>query len=484
MRSFLAVCLLIGVVKGSALAGPGSCQNFDFPTDSSGRVDWPHSVKVIQEGTPVYQEADSFSAISTLSFNKSLRVLDVQGDRVQAGHVTTLAPIGWVERSNLLCAVSALKGKSGLEQKLYIQTATEMRGENPTSVKVYPSSGRQGCNGQCREISGFEGYFVFDVDKVNNSYLLSETYHLDDVSQLVGWVNGNDGFIWDTAYGLRPKEKLVFPEDHPLAGVERIVCAYTSPEEAINQPVERCLPIRGGERWFLSEHRIPLLGRVEYGGQSFYKVLVFFTGIPFANPAIGQEHDNATLEVMYIPVSVDIVEDVWLKSNDLDTWISLLREFDSPQLSQLFGAELRQAFVNAIKEGLEKIIRNPLYTDTGEPLKEYLQRQDGLPVRDDSPLFRYSINELMDPDAVIDCEIVRLLLWVNHTKQMLNIVYHGDLRPVYTVEEFPGECPSGEDIPFIVGDIQSAPLGSDPNMRYNHNFQKANIYWVPKEFLP
>jgi hypothetical protein len=67
---------------------------------------------------------------------------------------------------------------------------------------------------------------------------------------------------------------------------------------------------------------------------------------------------------------------------------------------------------------------------------------------------------------------------------MLNIVYHGDLRPMHTEEKFPGECPTGQNIPFISGDILSVPLGKNADMRYNHSFQKANVYWVPKKFLP
>lgn len=819
IRFLFVISITLGILTHSALAGPGNCDKFDFPINPQGGVDWPHTVKVIKQDTLVYEDAISFSTTSSLNFNKSLRVLDLQGDRVQVGHVTTLAPLGWVERSALLCALSPLKGsKSGLEQKLYIQTATEVRGEKPTTVKAYPSPDLQGCEGQCRELSRFEGYFVFDIEgKPENEgekeckeckYLLSETYKLDDTSQLVGWVSGENGFIWDTAYGMRPQENLIFPEGtvidgKDMSGQERTICAYEQVENALNDPLGTCLPILGGDRWYLSEHRIPILEKVEQGGQEFYQVVLplpgrgvkkegekiiidpkdiirnpgidtlitmkhvdvlflidgtksmvhhlqavkgaqiegkegivqqivktlqeeeafkeaqfrfgfriyrdtyageleldeglplspaceltleakerniqefgtaidrvvvteearddyaenlfggikratrdlapcpentkllfiigdcgydadtqqsrgitpveisslvrslkggdeiknivtFFIQTPqytgavknlqeyahaynlfteqahsilrqvlgpdrgneienyfmttdaadlnakiltgvkqFSNAQVinelildlrggtslknaierlqgSEEYNNIpglfwdlveqgsckklgeqctertydTVVDAYIPISEDIVEDVWLKSEDLDTWISLLRNFDSTQISQLSGTEIRQAFVDAMKEGLEKVIRKPLYEDTKEPLREYLKRKGGLPVSDTSPLFRYSIADLLDPDAVPDCEVIRLTIWVNNSKQMLNILYHGDLRPVYTEEAFPGECPTGEHIPFISGDIQSAPLGKNPDMRYDHSFQKAKVYWVPKEFLP
>lgn len=804
--------LTIGFWANNAPAGPGSCDNralemFYFPIGADGEIDRVHIVKILTQNTPVYQNATSLAVIDTLNFNTSLRVLALQGDRVQVGHVSTLTPLGWVDRSALLCGIAPLKSeKSGLEQKLYIRTATEVRQDTPSTVKAYPASDLQDCDGQCRELSRFEGYFVFDVDASRNSYLLSETYKLDDTSQLVGWVSGDNGFIWDTAYGLRPGEDLVFPEEHEMAGEERTVCAYQSLDDAVMYPQERCLPILGGDRWYLSEQRIPLLERVEHGGQTFYKVVLPLAGtgaeyqkeggtIRIIEPGqIGREQDYGGLQSMkhvdvlflidgtksmvhhldaikgsrergidgvvqqimktlqeddafqeaqfrfgfriyrdtyagdlelgeglsldnqceltienkernlrefettidrvvvteeaqddyaenlfggirqairdlapcsentkllfiigdcgydaeaqqqrdltpiamtdlvdrlrgngefknivtfflqtpkdsasvgnpqeyeraynlftdqarsiltqivgpervneidnyllttdaadvnqkilngvkqfsntevinelivdlrggtalkdaiqrlqgseqynnipglfwdlieqgsckqlgqqcqerlydtvldgYIPVSDDLVEDVWLKSDDLDTWLSLLRNFDNDQLLQLSGTELRQAFVNAMKDGLEKVIRKPLYEDTGEPLKDYLKRKGGLPVSDTSPLFRYSIADLQDPEAVPDCEIIRLAIWVNNSRQMLNVVYHGDLRPVYSEEPFPGECPTGAHIPFISGDIQSTPLGQNPDMRYNHSFQKANVYWVPKQFLP
>jgi hypothetical protein len=416
-------------------------------------------------------------------------VLDLQRDRVLTGLDATLTPIGWVERSALLCALLPLKGESGLEQKFYFLPTITVPGDTSTTVNAYPAPELKGCEGQCRELSGFEGYFVFDVDEHNKSYLLSETYRLDDVSQLVGWVSQENGFVWDTAYGLRPREDLVFPEGHKLSGMERIVCAYATIEDALTDPAGRCLPIPGGNRWYLSEHRIPLLKFVEYEGKSFYKVILSFGGLSFVIPFTGQEQSGKAIGQdhvfeAYIPVSDDIVEEVWLKSDDLDKWLSLLREFDNDTLSKLSGDEFRQAFVFALVDAIEKVIHKPLPENTEEPLKDYLNRKGGLPVRDDSPLFRYSLSDLLDPLIVPDCEIIRLTTWLNNSGQILNIIYHGDLRPVYTEENFPGECPTGGEIPFIIGDIISAPLGNNPDMRYNHSFQKANVYWVPKEYLP
>ena len=790
----------------------GSCAEAILATDRTGKLDAPSALKVMRQDTPVYQDAASSAATArTLDFNKNLQLLDFRGTRVQVAPETTLAPLGWVERSALLCSLAPLKGDSGLEQKFYIRTATEIRSAKPTTVKAYPAPDLQDCQNQCREISRFSGYFVFARDEQQRSYLLSETYKLDATARLVGWVSSENGFVWDTAYGLRPKEDLVFPagtnlNGNEVGGEERTVCAYKDIAAALADPVGACLPILGGDRWFLSEHRIPLLERVEQDGRAFYKVVLplagtgakydkatgkisiiepgefmenpgiaslanmkhvdvmflidgtksmarhleavrgsrengeegvvqkiitslqqddafkeaqfrfgfrmyrdayagaqeFGEGLPLAsqcdvtsdaqaqnlrdfaaaldrvivtdetnedyaenlfgglrqairdlapcpqntkllfiigdcgydadaqrrrgvtpvelrtlverlkgaadlknivtfflqtppNPQVpknpqeyaraytlftGQarhlltqvlgagrnnefpnyflttdaadvnakilagvkqfsntavinelvldlrggtalqaaierlkgsaEYNNLpglfwdlveqgscrqlgeqcqqriydTIVEGYLPVSEDLVEDVWLKSEDLDAWTNLLRDFDTNQLSGLAGAELRQTFVFALRDALEKVIRKPRYEDTGEPLAVYLKRKGGLPVSDASPLFRYSLEDLLDPDAVPDCELVCLVSWVQSVKQMLNIIYHGDLQPIYNAEKFPGDCPTCQNIPFITGDIKSAPLGVNPDMRYNHSFQKANIYWTPKKFLP
>ncbi|PID58507.1 hypothetical protein CSB45_02890 [candidate division KSB3 bacterium] len=781
-------------------AQSGSCQGFEFPLAPDGGIDWPHTVKVLKHDTPVYADALSLTPLDGLflSFNKSLEVLESQGSRLQVRTLGSLDPLGWVESSTLLCALRPQSSfSSGLEQKLYIKTATEIRKEKPTTVQAYPSPNLQGPEEASRELSRFTGYFVFDYNSEYKSYLLGESYQLDQTSSLVGWVSEENGFLWDTAYGLRPAEDLIFPESHELAGQERTICAYQTIEDALEN--RRCLPILGGNRWYRYEDRIPLLDRVIQNRRAFYKVVLpmagmgvkyeerdgkiriiepgkfsenpginsvlsmkridvlflidgtksmmpyieavrgskkegrkgviqdiidslqqddafqeaqfrfafriyrdryageknlgeglplstvceltneakaenirsfeqkidtiavttseqddyaenlfggirqavrdlapcpnntkllfvigdcgydasmqkqplstedlltrlkgddefksivpFFIQTPSSRDAMRQpeKYDQAyrlfheqgerilreilgpsrlseignylmsttdaelnskiitgikqfsntqainelvldlrggtplkdaiqrlqgsqefknipglfwdlvkqgsckklgeqceeriydTIQTAYIPISDDVVEDIWLKSNDLEKWKDLLRDFEN--LSNLSGTELRETFVYALRDSVEKVIRKPLYKDTGQSLKEFLKRKGGLPVRENSPLFSYSIDDLRDPDTVPDCEIIRLAAWVNSVKQMLSIVLRGKDRPKFIEREFPGQCPSGEAIPFIDGDIDFVPLG-ESDMRYDHSFQKAHVYWVPKEFLP
>jgi len=471
----VAACLLLGLARTSVRAGPGSCQQFQFPRRADGRVDWPHTVKVIRHDAPVYDGAASAAATGTLAFNSSFRVLDAQDERVQLGHGATLEAVGWVDRTALLCGLLPLTGQTGLEQKFYVHPP----GDPAVGVQAYPGPDLQTCADQCRELRYFESYVVFAYDERSSAYLLSDAYTLDDTSHLIGWVSQADGVVWDTGYGLRPRDDLVFPAEHPLAGLGQITCAYATIKEALQPAVNRCLPLRGGPSWYRSAYRIPLLERVSAADRAFYKVLV-----PLADSTAQTANPESHPVLAYLPVSDEIVEDIWLRSNDLDKWLSLLRALEDAALDELWGEELRQAFVFMLVDALEDALRLPFYENTAEPLGAYLQRQAGLPVRHDSPLFRYSINALMDPKQVPDCEMTRLVAWVNHSRQMLEIVYHGTTRPAYAKEAFPGECPTGGNIPFLSSDIRAAPLGDDPAMRYDHTVQKARVYWAPKHYLP
>lgn len=478
----MALGVLTFLFVDIGLAGPGRCdykelESVYFPRGPDGGVDRVASVKVIQQQTPVYPSATATEAVDTLAFNESVRVLALEGARVQVGHAGTLEALGWVERSALLCGIAPLKSdRTGIEQKMYL------RPSEYGTIRAYSTFDLQQCDEQCQELPPFEGYFVFDVDEAQHSYLLGDTYNLGDTSQLIGWVSDVQGLLWDTVYGVRPADTLVFPENHPLAGKPEIVCAYMTPADALQQPVQRCLPVPGGDRWYLSAHRLPMLEQEQYEERGFYKVLLPLKSVtlPFQK---GNNREQEALLEAYLPVSDELVEDVWVKRDDLDRWLSLLREFDAVELQELSGFELRQTFVFALADALEKILRKPLFENTEEPLHDYLQRH-GLPVRGDSPLFRYSIADLMDQAVVPDCELVRLIAWLDQTHQLLNIVYYGDRRPVYTAEEFPGECPSGKHIPYIPGEITHAPLGKDAEMSYQQHFGRVNMYWVPKEYLP
>lgn len=779
----------------------GSCTKFEIPVLSDGEVDMARPIRVLREQTPVYADTKSIKLISKLDFGQALEVSGVSAGRLQVKKLSDESALGWINRSDLLCSDTPLRGKAGLEQKLYIKTATGVQGEKPKTVKAYPAPVGSVCRNKCRELSRFTGYFIFAIDTQNDRYLLADNYLLEDTTTLIGWVDKSDGFIWETAYGLRPREDLKYPEGHEKAGQERSICLYRSVSEA--ETKQKCMPLLGGNRWYNYADRIPVLGRegkyyrviVPLAGtgiqkkregeivispevmgrslkaigslESLKRMDVFFLidgtrsmqpyidiirgsekgdgivqniieafgnedafmdtklrfgfrvyrdayagnagvgeGLPLdascdvsadsmrdnldsftdriskvkasasdaisgdndyeenllggitqaiddmlpcpdnskvlfvigdhgynaaaqnargikavdinalassmkgskergekaivpffiqtpnngsyakspvayqnayaafrrqaikiASTVLGQGRQNETRALVltssdkhltdkivngvklfgdsrvvneiiadvqggtplvdaitrlqgarefrnlpglfwdiveqgsckalgkqctervyetvfegYIEDSTDVTIDVWLKSDDLQRWVALLNMMQD--VRQYGGKEQRLAFVQALVDTLQSVIGKPLYEDTNETLRDYLERKGGLPVRDNSPLIKYSLESLTDPKKVPNCEILRLAAWVQSAKQMLAVVNKGDRRPVFSSEDYPGECPGGRDIPFIDGDISQRPLGPDDSMSYSHPFQKAMVFWVPKNFLP
>ena len=796
--------MLIAWATGDAVAKPGSidgsCAGFDIPVNKDGSVDWIGTIKVLREGAPVYATPRSRNKMADLAFGRTLEIVSMKGRRLEVQTFSDEEPLGWVESSDLLCNERPLRGSKGLEQKLYIRTETTVRGDKPATVKAFPNPSGDACDGKCRELSRFNGYFIFAVDRKSGRLLLADNYLLDETTMLVGWVDRKDGFIWETAYGLRPKEVLVYAKGHENAGQERAICIFPTLEDA--ELGRKCHPVLGGDRWYLYPDRIPVLGRkgryfrvivplagtgiqrqgdakftispevlgrktdalesleklkrvdifflvdgtqsmdpfiaairgtgdrpgivqriikafgeddafrqtqLRFGfrvyrdgfagnggigeglpldtdcevtagslganlkkfetaiakvratttdfaqGDTDYEenllggihqalddvltcpdntkvlfvigdhgynadaqrargnraigigeltanmagsrergeksVVTFFIQTPNGvatarSPAayrraydlfkqqgrsmvrtiLGSKHAGETdrfllvsndgqlpekitgavklfgdsrvvneiiadlrggtplVEVItrlqgarefknlpglfwdiieqgscralgkqcneriyetvlegFVRDNSDVVIDVWLKSDDLTRWVSLLNLMRD--VRQYSGKEQRIAFVQALVDTLQSVIAKPLYEDTDETLGDYLERKGGLPVRDTSPLMKYSLKTLMNPRKVPNCEILRLATWVQNAKQMLAVVSKGDRRPVFKTEEYPGECPGGKDIPFIDGDIDQRPLGEE-GMNYGHPFQKAKIFWVQKGFLP
>ncbi len=805
-KLFYALLIMALSLPGSVAASLeskilGSCTGFDIPVTSEGEVDWIGSVRAIREQTPVYADPKKTKPTAKLPFGKALEVVGVDGLRLKVQTLSDETSLGWIERRDLLCRDNPLRGKGGLEQKLYIKTATAIQGETPKTVKAYPSPSGDTCGTKCRELSRFTGYFIFANDTKSGRYLLADNYLLEETTTLVGWVDKSNGFIWETAYGLRPREDLKYPTGHEKAGQERAICLYPSVSDAKTK--NNCMPLLGGERWYNYADRVPILGRegayyrviVPLAGTGIQKksqaeivigpevmgrsikainslenlkrLDVFFLidgtrsmqpyidsirgseskegvvqriiaafatddafqdtklrfgfriyrdtyagnegigeGLPFnatcdvsfdslqenldnfaekirkvqastsdatsgdndyeenslggiaqavddmlpcpdnskilfiigdhgynavtqrargakvvdinrlaesmkgnkeqgektivpffiqtpnsgsyaKNPiayknaysafkqqansiasvilganrkqeaetiiltsddtrltdkiirgvslfgdsrvvneiiadvqggtplveaitrlqgakefrnlpglfwdiveqgsckALGKQCTERIYETVFegvVEENEDVAIDVWLKSDDLQRWVSLLNLMRD--VRQYGGKEQRLAFVQALVDTLQNVIGKPLYEDLDETLQEYLSRKGGLPVRDNSPLLKYSLSALEDKNKVPNCEILRLAGWVQSAKQMLAIVNKGDRRPVFSAVEYPGECPGGKEIPFIDGDIDQRPLGSEETMSYSFAFQKAKIFWVPKNYLP
>jgi hypothetical protein len=798
---YLGLFLLITIPHSWAGNGSCDCQRFNLP--ETGDVNFTWTVKVKADDVPLFETSTDSDPKEKLKFNQNFNIVKADGNRLQVQRHEDMSPYGWVERKNLLCALKPIKSDSGLDKKFYIKTATRIRSDKPATVKAYSKSDSDTCgSGGCRELARFDGYFIFDES--DGRYLLADAYKLRPENRLVGWVDSEDGFIWDTAYGLRPKENLVFPEDSPKAGEERVVYAYLSEEEALNRHNGR--PILGGERWFKYALRIPILGREKnlfkvvmplagvgvsqsdkygrivisdqrrqsteqaiqnilniknidifflidgtrsiepylnsiksvvselktrigknpelgvitsrlgfgiyrdqyaeetelgywhsfpescaidkatveqnhkrfmdemdmiiqamlnyrikgdkdfeensFGGiqkfidneltncpdrlkilfvigdhgyspsnqkklynrtpiseeliinglrgdmaNSVMPVITYFIQTPykasntiklsksnskkayqlfakqaksilaglqkqtpkmkidryllqtndnnlgqkvieglsaFINPKavsavneiildlrggaslaetierwqnyndfnnlpglfwdlianagceyLGDQCSSRIMDTIlegYIPITNDIVVDIWCTAEDLKKYRNIIEGIlDSSEYQH--GKFVRTELVYGLISTLQRLVPSPPPPETGETLIEYVRRISFLPIRQDSPLFRYSIQELEDRTKVPDCEIERLFSWIGNVNNFLYYIADNK-RPVYEIREQPGSCSSGKDIPYIVPGSILGKHFSDSNMSYSHPLGGTTIYWIPKKYLP
>jgi hypothetical protein len=239
-----------------ALSEEGDCANFDLsPHMQNGELTFSTHLRVLRDKAKVYPNAEAQQPNKTLEFGKTLRHRgEISNGRIK---VATLRmgkdeQLGWVSRKDLLCASKPIKN-------FYIKTENrERKPGEPAFINAYPMPAAQ-CNGKCRKLSSFSMYFI--VDQHKDWYLLAADYHI--TLPLVGWVQKKDGYFWDTAYGLRPRDDLKYTDEQGNV-VDGTVCAYRSIDDALNN--HHCMPVLGGNSWYQGFVRIPLLDIVDSKG--------------------------------------------------------------------------------------------------------------------------------------------------------------------------------------------------------------------------
>ncbi len=293
IRILVIGCFALGSVatpSGANAVICSRCTNYKFPVvkNKNGVIDHIRPIIVIREKAPIFPDSVTSTPTGEKTFGSYVYVVKADANRIHVREGSTKEPIGWIERSDLLCSLRPVIGESGLEQKFFIKTATDVRRDKPATVKAYSSPELDST--PRRELSRFDSYFVIDCDENNNSYLLSDSYMLRDGNLPVGWVSVPDGFIWDTAFAARPAENIVFPEGHTKAGEERAVWAYATEDDALNKT--NPMAILGGKRWFKIAQRLPIIGRTEIGNEQYYKVMLPIPGLP------GRVHQEDTISIV------------------------------------------------------------------------------------------------------------------------------------------------------------------------------------------
>jgi hypothetical protein len=488
----------------------GDCANFDFSPymRQDGKLDLSIQLRVLRDMAKVYPSAQAQQPNKTLlAFSTPLRHGGELSDgRIKVAKLGQDEPLGWVSLNDLLCTNRPIiDPDKRLEKRFFIKTEIQQRkqGKSSAFVNAYPMPKEQ-CYGKCRKLSPFTMYFVVDQEK--DWYLLADDYHI--THPLVGWVRKTDGFLWNTAYGLRPRDDLEYVDKQGNV-IDGAVCVYRSLYDALNN--HHCIPVLGGKRWYQSSVRIPMLDIVDRNGShippkdfaeydkkggrnAFYKVAISSMVWEFIAQenceTLGKQCNESVYDTTfegYIPVSDDISLDVWMTGNQLlDFKQNVLRIFKDIPIQR--SSAKRAQIVRTIAETLKIRLMEP-EIDPEETFADYIQRKGGLPVSRNSLLLSYTPEQLEDESIVPDCELERLVALATNKETMLSIIYEGNYRPVFKAEQYPESgctkaSQNGKRIPFISSRITKKPLGDDDTYRYDHEFRGKIIYWVPQEYLP
>ena len=272
----------------------GSCALYDFGAkdgvgsiDESGFIQRNAPVPVIREGAVLRDgPSERAAALGRLDFAQRVGIHRRVGTYVEIkSDPRDAATIGWVDGDDLLCRAQPLVSTTtGLEQKFYIKTRASFQDDEVVPVKASPSVDIVDCdtaNRRCRELSRFALHYVHAVDFQKGRLLLLSEFQADVTAPIIGWVSAQDGYLWETRLGLRPRTDLVLTDEDAVAGAqpgeERPICVYETPEAAFRQ--EACtFPLLGGERWFGYPIRMPVIDRVD-GEKSLFSVVLPVPGV-------------------------------------------------------------------------------------------------------------------------------------------------------------------------------------------------------------
>jgi len=412
--------------------------------------------------TAVYKEAvGDARAPQTLRFGQRVGIVDpgegAQRIRVKDGGGQ---PLGWVDRSALLCNMYPLPDRAtGLYRQAIVRArAVELSLLQRKNVYHAPEERCEGGASECPQVTRAQRYYIFAEE--NGHYLVSESANLaSTASRLLGWLPDGDAYVWSTGLGLRPSQTI----DH--------ICAYGSREELARRA--GCIEIPGGLRWLTLSERLLVVG---FDGDVYEVIFPEFRGIRRA----------------FVRQSDDVIPEVLVVRDGLQKVIHILDAFSTFGAAAR-GSEGRARLVSALLATIGSVLQID-FDDGQVPLARQLELAAGIPLGARSKLMQYSVEELRDASKVPACEVDFLAAYAAKKRDVLNIVLQseGKLLAQFSESRWPeGACPNlsekGRNVPFIEGAIRPRAInvaGGDTNYSMMHRRGNDAFFWIPVSYLP
>ena len=225
------------------------------------------------------------------------------------------------------------------------------------------------------------------------------------------------------------------------------------------------IPILGGDRWFNISTRIPVLGMVKIDRKNYYEVVL--------------ERDTL-IKKGYIEVTADIKEDIFFIDGDFDRLRAFMNSLKIN--STLSKKTARKTLVNTLKLTLGKVTGQDFLAEAEDMKIEDFLQSNGIPTRENSPLFKHKISDLLDMSSsskIQDCNVKQLFNWLLTSKEILKIVGR-NMMPILVPLKIEG-C--DKSIPKYSAPIMTKFFPNNlSGYAYQDKVQGLRYLWIPKEF--
>lgn len=339
----------------------GSCDKFDFSEYSlpDGGFGYASPIRVLSNNVAITD--DDGVIIEHLSFGRVLRPVDEKAQKVKVEvKIKDVKHTGWVDKKEILCGFLPLKNNKGVERKAFVKgQVVSLGAKNLSWVKPDLNMDVNDCTpATCQQLTRFDRNFIYE--QRGEQVLLSKEYRLDDYSkQLLGWISLDNIFLWDSIYALRP---TVNPDEN------RPLCIFSTLEQAKDfsagdvELLKKCKSVAGGEGWFETDARIPLLDVVD-GKQVYkvafpaYRVLAEQKGDSLVIP--GQSLAGASLSSKSLG-GLDLSRLMSLKNKDIFFVIDGTRSM-TEAINAIRGTEEKAGVVQRV---VDEIISEPYFSES------------------------------------------------------------------------------------------------------------------------